>query len=336
MDKTAFVVLGAHRSGTSAMAGVLAMCGAQPPNDPLPPASDNERGFWESASVMALNDLLLSGSGSSWDDVFAGRNPMASSAELVASPKADAILTRVFEAAPVIVLKDPRINVLLPFWQGALQAHDYAQAYVLMVRSPLEAAQSLLRRDGIPMEQGLLLWLDAMLAAERGTRGRPRVFITFDQLLADWRACLGRVEAMAGASLPCRTPAMEEAVERYLAPPLRHHRQDGAAFEEWSQVGALAAAAFDWFTRCAAGHGEGNPEELKEVQSKLDILRACLGTTLTRQRMLLSSYVRHAEGLQELVEHLQAELGSANVRVQTLEGRLGSAARAFIDGAHLV
>jgi hypothetical protein len=57
-----------HRSGTSAVARVLSILGADLPKDLLPPAGDNPRGFWESHELMALHDELLAAAGSSWDD----------------------------------------------------------------------------------------------------------------------------------------------------------------------------------------------------------------------------------------------------------------------------
>ena len=67
-ERTAYVVLGMHRSGTSSVAGTLALLGAAAPRTLMGPAQDNPKGFWESQVVTAFNDRLLAAAGSAWDD----------------------------------------------------------------------------------------------------------------------------------------------------------------------------------------------------------------------------------------------------------------------------
>lgn len=66
--KTALVVLGMHRSGTSSVAGALALLGAAPPRTLMEPGEDNPRGFWESLVLMEVNDSLLAAGASNWRD----------------------------------------------------------------------------------------------------------------------------------------------------------------------------------------------------------------------------------------------------------------------------
>jgi hypothetical protein len=66
--RRAVIVLGMHRSGTSALARVISLLGADLPNGLLKQGPENEAGFWESAKLVAIHDELLSSAGSSWDD----------------------------------------------------------------------------------------------------------------------------------------------------------------------------------------------------------------------------------------------------------------------------
>ncbi|MGH6682236.1 MAG: hypothetical protein ACREDL_25615, partial [Bradyrhizobium sp.] len=52
----AIFVLGMHRSGTSSLAGTLVQLGGNAPRHLLSPQPNNERGFWESEVIVALND----------------------------------------------------------------------------------------------------------------------------------------------------------------------------------------------------------------------------------------------------------------------------------------
>ena len=63
------VILGMHRSGTSAVAGFLAKAGffAGEAADLLEAAEDNPKGFFERADVNALNDNFLAELDGAWD-----------------------------------------------------------------------------------------------------------------------------------------------------------------------------------------------------------------------------------------------------------------------------
>ena len=62
-----FFVLGLHRSGSSATAGVLHHLGANMGDDLLPPSLCNIRGFFENVHFVNLNDEILRTAGGSWD-----------------------------------------------------------------------------------------------------------------------------------------------------------------------------------------------------------------------------------------------------------------------------
>ena len=66
--RRAILVLGMHRSGTSALAGVLSLCGASLPATLLPPADYNPKGFFESGAIVRAHQRLLAELEFSWDD----------------------------------------------------------------------------------------------------------------------------------------------------------------------------------------------------------------------------------------------------------------------------
>ena len=66
--RQAILVLGMHRSGTSALGGVVSMLGAAAPKTLLPANGGNPRGYWESLPLERANNDLLASAGSRWDD----------------------------------------------------------------------------------------------------------------------------------------------------------------------------------------------------------------------------------------------------------------------------
>jgi len=223
-SKIAFVVLGMHRSGTSSVAGVLALLGATPPRTLMGPKPENPKGFWESEVLMAFNDEILVRAGSSWDDaepldtaVFEGEQ----GAEL--KRRAGEKLREEFGDADTIVIKDPRICRFYPFWREVLIAARYQPFVVIPVRDPAEVAASLHGRNGMPIEEGLKLWQRHVEDAETATRGQPRHILLWRDLLDDWRGALAAIEGNLDRPLTPHTPEQDALIDAFLSPETSAH-----------------------------------------------------------------------------------------------------------------
>ena len=122
----ALMVLGAHRSGTSALAGVIQRLGIELGDRLLPPQPGvNERGFWEHRDIVALHDRLLQEMGSRWDSI----HPVTAAAWKSPAVKAiaeelAAIVKSEFGNSQLWGLKDPRLCRLLPLWLDILAKFD--------------------------------------------------------------------------------------------------------------------------------------------------------------------------------------------------------------------
>ena len=286
--KIALVVVGMHRSGTSAMARLLSLSGAALPSDLMAAGIDNPTGFWESTDVARINDQILAHYGSAWDDVFSGaQQPFANGIDEALVAEAAAAIGTLYGPAPLIVLKDPRVSVLGRFWRAALEQAGYMPRYVVMVRNPLEVAASLAKRNGFSREKSLLLWSSYMIAAERDTRDAPRVFVSYDHLLGDWRANLSRIERELGVTLPGRTSTASVEADRFLTTELRHHAER-VPLESHSSVWGPAKSLHAWFT--AAAEGETPPNLAPEqVDEELSDLRDLFGPILAEAQMTVKA-----------------------------------------------
>ncbi|HBF30127.1 hypothetical protein [Rhizobium sp.] len=65
---TCVVVLGMHRSGTSAISGAFVALGAGSPKTFMSADANNEKGYFESLAIMRINDDVLKSAGSFWFD----------------------------------------------------------------------------------------------------------------------------------------------------------------------------------------------------------------------------------------------------------------------------
>jgi hypothetical protein len=203
----ALLVLGMHRSGTSSIAGAMVRLGGVAPLNLLPPADDNPKGFFESSVLVTLNDKILTAGGSHWED-WRQFDParIDATAALALKGEAKSVLAGEFGQARLAVIKDPRMCRLMPFWSEVFQEANWSVRPILQLRSPLEVALSLNRRDGLPLGMGCLLWLRHVLDAETGTRGSSRAVVDWNDFLSDPRRTLGRVGEQLGVVWP-RGPA---------------------------------------------------------------------------------------------------------------------------------
>ncbi|WP_309627552.1 hypothetical protein [Brevundimonas sp.] len=255
--KTALVVLGMHRSGTSSVAGALTLLGAAAPRTLMAPAADNPRGFWESHVVMVLNDALLAEAGSSWSDwrrLPRMPDPAAARDRIVQTMAGE------FGDAETVVLKDPRMCRMFPAWRDALGQAGYRPLIVTPLRSPSEVAASLQARNPISREQGLRLWLRHVLDAEAASRGLPRHFMRWASFMTDWRAEVALINARLGTALAPAAGDDGAGIDAFLTPDLHRQRDEAPApalvARAWSVLGDLAR------------HGE-HPD----LHAALDVLR---------------------------------------------------------------
>ncbi len=150
------LVLGMHRSGTSAVTGVLRSLGfaTSDPSDRVDwPESNLEH--WESAALTAFDDRLLARLGGSWEAAPELEDGWEHHELAARAGEGAATLASVYSAAGPLLWKDPRLCLLLPFWRAVLPGPIAA---VLVWRSPLGVARSLESRDGMPAASGVALW----------------------------------------------------------------------------------------------------------------------------------------------------------------------------------
>jgi hypothetical protein len=223
-QRRAVVVLGMHRSGTSALTRVISVLGADLPSSLIPANVANEAGFFESNDLMIVHDQLLSSAGSNWED-WRAFNPDWYTSPVAADFKQRVlgVLRHDFAQSQLFVIKDPRICRFFPFWRDVLEEFGVAPVAVIPVRNPLEVMASLRSRDGFPFAKTALLWLRHVIEAERMTRDLPRAIVTYDALLSDWPGVIVSLGAGLGVSWPRRSAATEFEIERFLATELRHH-----------------------------------------------------------------------------------------------------------------
>ena len=237
----------------------------------MAPSPGNPLGHWgESEPIRWLHEDLLEDAGTSWED------PLPFPRDWSASPAGAEWKQRMAEAVAEefpgdrpFLLKDPRVCRLIPFWLAVLAELDVAPAFVIPVRNPLEVMASLKKRDGFDQARGLLLWLRHSLEAERDTRDQPRAFVSYAQLLRDWRSSLDLISARIDFAWPRSGPTSDIEIERALSTSARHHDVPDAELAARADVVEWVKRAYGALLEAAENDSDPDPHELDAVADAL-------------------------------------------------------------------
>ena len=219
------LVLGMHRSGTSAIAGAIHALGAGLGGALVPAADDNPRGYFEHAATVEINETLLIDLDSGWDD------PAPFAEGWLDTPAADAarrairaLLARDFSGEGWWVLKDPRLCRLLPIWLPLLMEAGFHVDAVIAWRSPSGVVASLVKRDRMAPAEALHLLLEHLLDMVRDSGGLRQFVIDYDACMQQPEATL---RAAAGAlGWPVSSDATYATAAAQFDDEQRHHRPD--------------------------------------------------------------------------------------------------------------
>lgn len=269
--RIAILVLGMHRSGTSALARLLGYLGAALPADAIEAHGDNARGYWESAAIVKADDQLLRVARSSWFD------PRPLDLTRLEPSALRSRKDRIWEAvcvafgdAPLIAIKDPRQCRFVPTMVEALAEHGVASRAVLMLRDPEAVARSVGKRDGTTPDFARLLWLRHMIDAERATRGLRRAVVDYDAMLADWREAADRLLPLTGGAMP--ESATAGAIDAFLDPALRHHGGQGGGSIAEGPLAPVITAVREGMAGLAVRDDEAARAVLDHAYARLDAM----------------------------------------------------------------
>jgi hypothetical protein len=218
-----------HRSGTSALAGLLQQAGVEF-GSVARYSPHNRKGNREHPEIMALNEALLAHNGWRWDQTDGYLVKLQWNRSL-AHWRDRIILAHRDE--PLWGFKDPRTLLTLAFWLDGLQEHQVT--LLATFRHPLAVAQSLQARhpQQLTISHGVSLW------------------VLYNRLLAYWQQQTAVASLHFDLPAEAYTQAARRLLERcchhalapsaapFFDPQLRHQQ---ACDEAWHQVEPAASA----------------------------------------------------------------------------------------------
>ncbi len=308
--RQAVLVLGMHRSGTSALTRVINLLGMALPAHLVDPDAGNETGYWESFELAAMyHDRILAEFGSRWDDPLpiAARHRHSDAwfrYRLVLAY----FIVREFAQVEGFVLKDPRMCKLVPLWLEALHDLNIEVKVVLPVRNPLEIAGSLAARDGFSPEKVFLLWLHYVLDAERDTRGLMRCIVSYSDLLTQPEQVVAAMANRCQMEWPNDNQETLDDIRNFINPNQYRQRLN----EDWLTDGSVSAwvvqvyqALKGWSQGVAADEG-ADRRVLDGVGKEIALANALHGQIIADQQRDLQAlfmlYQQKKVQIQQLFE----------------------------------
>jgi GT2 family glycosyltransferase len=282
--KKLVVVLGMHRSGTSAIAGLLSHLGSNFGHSLIPAGPDNTKGFYEDSELVELNDEILSKLGISWtscSDIHWDEEVLQK-LDLKFGERSRSLIQRLVSSNTNITgMKDPRISRLLPFWASIFSQVEIQVNIIWVLRKPLAVHQSLHRRNGYNEDVSLALWTRYNLDILKFASKDSLKLVEYDEALNDEMAIATQFSAAYNLSCP------DETYREFFDASLRHSK--------------------DTFSESARDGGSENPHTIRKLS---DDFYACLRNnpdhsidTSQLERYMVSS-ASHIDQISQLIDEI--------------------------------
>ena len=323
MSKQLVVILGMHRSGTSLITKSMELVGFSFGNKLMPNREDNPKGFFEDMDVVALNDELLLEASSTWDSP---RLSMTGEPIKVArlTKKARRLITSKFKDCDKLVIKDPRMCVLMPFWHRQFDALDINVRYVTVHRNPLDVASSLERRNGLTTRHGLLIDYLYTRALVRFQKGNMFV-VDYARFMSDPATEVSRIATYLDEAVDAK--ALKHFLDDFVDPSLKHFGHSEADLLKSSEMFPALLAISEAMTALAQDHDvddlqllESHPDDLR-LEHELMILQLGRDLEYQQQSELLEQSLR--EDIQSLEADFKRMNAEALDKARQLEEREG-------------
>jgi hypothetical protein len=228
---------------------------------------------------------------------------------------ADELATR--PADDVVVIKETRAYWFYPLWERVVAAVGAELTSLTMLRHPTQVVRS---RDTAYLSgrsdefrlaretSNVAAWMNSVFVTERATRGNPRAFVPYYDLVEDWRSAISRACEQLGIDTGDLTAP--HPVDEFITPSL--NRSDDAwdglhvpeslkdlAEETWSAASLLVATPDD-----------------EKARAELDRLAAAYADVYATAAALASDEKKAAVLAEQ--HKLQDRLDTKNKRIEKL------------------
>lgn len=319
LKKRVVIVLGMHRSGTSAITKSLELLGIELGEKLHRPNSHNPKGYYEDTEVVRINDKLLWMCECSWHMFL--ENQLREIPENVVSEvcaeAVELVQTRTTQFRRW-GFKDPRATRLIPFWKQIIESAGFEPVFLIINRNPLSVAASLATRDQFSAAKSAYLWAQHTLPAFRDTAGYTRVIVDYDLFLAKPLEHITRVADAFELPVPnADEPAVKDYLEEFLTNGLRHttHTLEDLRNSPFMPADVVSLYELSW-----SAANEEISLDSEEFRARLGVLESNL-EKLGPALNLVNDRDRRVEALQQESRSLHETISSLQTSLSLLENQ---------------
>jgi hypothetical protein len=308
------LVVGMHRSGTSAVTGALGALGLA-----LPQAEDrmdwpeSNPEHWESLSLSLFDEELLNRQGGSWDGPPEMIDAWPNLEQLRLEMPPEVAASAAFPPSGPVAWKDPRLCLLLPYWRSVLPS---PVAALFVWRAPLAVAHSLRQRDGMPTLDGLALWERYNRSALEGLEGVDTLVVGYESVIEDPGAFVRSLSSWLGTlgQFADAAPAWDvDGAASSIITGL-HHQHEQSEDDEAALVSPQQHQLVQQLTALTGTHRPLGP-------AALSVETPGTAATISFLRRL-AEVTRGSEALQEELQAAQTQLAQMSADLDHTEREL--------------
>lgn len=297
----AVVVVGAGRSGTSAVTRGVAALGVDLGNNLKGGTAKNPKGFFEDHDLIQLNYDLRRAFGFKRSGAGVSRLSPEAVEEADLDPlveRAVATIGERFGDSPVWGFKAGGVLSFLPFWERVFARLGCEPSYVMALRNPVSVAKSRAKaslRRGAQENSDLEILARVVPNFRRAAR-QPLAVVDYDRLLADAKGEFTRVAHTLGLPVTHEVErGLDAYAEDFVSQDLRRNHASEEELRAHPRLSPLTRDAYLALRRLASGEETLEAPSFWAEWDRIDRCHADMAPTL-----------RH-------IDALEAELNSGSV-----------------------
>jgi len=256
--RTAVIVVGAGRSGTSVLTAGVGALGVDL-GDQLKPGGvkKNPKGFFEDTELLDVNHRVHKAFGlrASGANVRPIDQRAWQTVDLQGlQDEAATIIAHRFSNDRPFGLKSGGLLRLMPFWDRVFEQAGVAPHYVMALRNPLGVADSRANLDIYRgyQEKSDLEWLVQVIPYIDHLKDHPLVVVDYDLLMQDPKRQLYRMAT--GLNLPVdntTAAGIHAYAEGFATTDLYHHRHTPSNLQDHEELNPLTVSTYLWLHKLA-------------------------------------------------------------------------------------